>query len=387
MQKCVHFFFIFFVSLVIFWSCRTLPKEAEEGGKAEKTDEILLLFAGDVMAHKPNYSMKDFKAIWEDVKPIIEKADLAFANIEAPVDDDLDFSTYPNFNMKNAYAAEIVNAGFDVFLLVNNHTNDQGLDGMKATDEWSKNLSKKTAESENPLYFSGLKEKKDDEFSYCIIKKRDWTILFLAITEILNRNDYKNLMNYVPYTKKGRADFLEYAKKMRAENECDLFIVSIHTDEEEYKNEVFDVRKKYYYELLDGGVDVLWTNHPHIIREREIVKDEQGKLKKVIMYGNGNTISGQRWSPDFKNPENPRDKTGDGLMLEVVFEKKLDENGYESEKNVFIKEATPYFITTYIDEKGNYLIKRLDENFADELEKNGNKKWATYIRKRLEIVK
>ena len=53
----------------------------------EDSNTITLLFAGDIMAHSVNYVISDYPKIWRDVKYIIEPCDLAFANIEAPIDD------------------------------------------------------------------------------------------------------------------------------------------------------------------------------------------------------------------------------------------------------------------------------------------------------------
>ena len=160
-------------------------------------------------------------------------------------------------------------------------------------------------------------------------------------------------------------------------------MLSVHTDETEYVPGVAEKRRNYYYTLLESGVDVIWANHPHIIREREIIGNERtGNLEKLIMYGNGNTISGQRWQPELDNPLNDRENTGDGLLFEVTFSRK---HGTESEKNVIIKETTPCYITTYINTNWEFIIKNLDSDFVDYLKNAGRHKWASYIEKRIEI--
>ena len=140
--------------MLLFFSCGTTSIEAESQTElieediieepqesvtplspapVEDSDTITLLFAGDIMAHSVNYVISDYPKIWRDVKYIIEPCDLAFANIEAPIDDTRKPHTYPNFNMPQAYVEAAVDAGFDVFSLCNNHTNDQGLNGIKET--------------------------------------------------------------------------------------------------------------------------------------------------------------------------------------------------------------------------------------------------------------
>ena len=285
--------------------------------------------------------------IWESISGTVQSADLAFANIEAPVSKDLPYSSFPNFNMHPEYPEAAVSAGFNVFSLVNNHTNDQGLEGMRATAKWAETVHTQTQNAENgrTVYFSGLKKTPEEKFSSCIIKKDGWTVLFLAVTEILNRPDFKTYMNYVPYTQKGRESLTAFVSALRKENPCDIFVLSVHTDETEYVPGVAEKRRNYYYTLLESGVDVIWANHPHIIREREIIGNERtGNLEKLIMYGNGNTISGQRWQPELDNPLNDRENTGDGLLFEVTFSRK---HGTESEKNVIIKETNPCYISPH----------------------------------------
>lgn len=381
MRNFVLLFFAFLPLLFAVTGCSTVSKQTPP----EKEDTITLLFAGDVMAHKPNFNMRGYNKIWESISGTVQSADLAFANIEAPVSKDLPYSSFPNFNMHPEYPEAAVSAGFNVFSLVNNHTNDQGLEGMRATAKWAETVHTQTQNAENgrTVYFSGLKKSPEEKFSSCIIEKDGWTILFLAVTEILNRPDFKTYMNYVPYTQKGRESLTAFVSALRKENPCDIFVLSVHTDETEYVPGVAEKRRNYYYTLLESGVDVIWANHPHIIREREIIGNERtGNLEKLIMYGNGNTISGQRWQPELDNPLNDRENTGDGLLFEVTFSRK---HGTESEKNVIIKETNPCYITTYINTNWEFIIKNLDSDFVDYLKNAGRHKWASYIEKRIEI--
>lgn len=380
-----------------------------------KESTITLLFAGDVMAHRPNYQMQDYNKIWEGVKGVIKSADLSFCNIEAPVCDEIPYSTYPNFNMHSDYTKYVIDAGFNVFSLCNNHTNDQGLAGIESTMKWAEECSTLNAagiKNNNELYFSGL-HKKSEQFSYCLIKKNGWKILFVAAVEILNRPDYASLMNYYPYNNSGREQFTAYVKKLREKNPCDIFVVSIHCDDAEYVEEVTARRANYYRQLLASGVDVIWGNHPHIIRERSLVSDSTGVLRKVIMYGCGNTISAQRTDPQFNSPNNARDRTGDGIFFEVTYSKNIltesDNDGTQETNNTpiknngeyeannisenastisekpFIKKTVAHYITTYKSPAG-YVIKPLNNEFVKELEKTGDNKWVQYIKERIKIV-
>ena len=370
-------FITLFSLCVLFISCASTPKNDYK----ENSDEITLIFAGDVMAHSPNYNMKDYDLIWDGIREIVTAADLSFANIEAPVDTTKDPQNYPYFNMPSAYVQSTINAGFDVFSLCNNHSNDQGLEGIKQTIKTTEELTKTAEEKGNKIYFSGLKEKETDEYSFNIIQSGKWKILFLPMTEILNRPLASKYINSIVPDSSKRFEFINYCKKLREKNECDLFILSWHANETEYIRTVTDTQEDFYNQLLEAGVDIIWANHAHIIKDRKIILNTKTNAVKIIMYANGNTISAQRTKPNLtsKNPIDERDNTGDGLLYKVTLVKD------KINKSVTIKKAEPVFITTYISPEKNYLIKIMNDDFINELLENDQYKWAEYIRRRIKI--
>ena len=357
----------------------------------EKTSFLTITFAGDIMAHTPNHKISSYNKIWKDVKEYIEPSDLAFGNIESPVDATKEVASYPNFNLPPSYVQAAIDAGFDAFSLANNHSNDQGASGIEQTIISCQNLEKKNAANGKKVYFSGLRKTKEDSYSYNIIKKEDWTILFLPVTEILNY-PYKNqCINFVGHTEKERKEFIEFCRKLRKDNPCDLFIISMHANEPEYTRNITKKQKEYYHELLEI-CDVVWANHAHIIKDREIIYNEKSGRHKLIMYANGNTISAQRTRPelDSKNPIGERDNTGDGLLYLVTFSKSgkkcYNENG-ECEEGVKIASTQPIFITTYINTAWEFVIKPLNQEFVDYLQEAGRSDWKQYIERRIKINK
>ena len=355
---------------------------AETDDKDESNDEIKLLFAGDIMAHTNNYHISSFDKIWRDVKYLIDGNDLVFANIEAPVDTTKPVSSYPNFNMPQNYVQAAVDAGFNVFSLCNNHSNDQYLDGIKETLKTVDRICELAAKNANPrsLYFSGLKYSKESEFSYNIIEKSGWKILFLPMTELLNRPDFSEYINYIKTDDASRNEFIDYVKKLREKNPCTIFILSFHTAEPEYTRNITSRQEKFYKELIKNGVDIIWANHAHIIKNRKIIVDTETNCDKLIMYANGNTISGQRRNPDLtsKNPNGERDNTGDGLFYKVTLKK--DNNG-----SVKIKKCEPIFITTYINTANEFVLKPLNQDFVNYLYSVPRTNWAKYIERRINI--
>ncbi len=335
------------------------------------------------MAHSVNYYITSYDKIYRDVKYMITDADLALANIEAPIDTTKSASSYPNFNMTQKYVQAAVDAGFDVFSLCNNHSNDQYKNGILETIKTTEAITQNTLEfSGNKVYFSGLKASPEAALTYNYFTCNDWKIPFLPITELLNRPDASDYINYIKPDEESRNAFIEYVKKLRSENPCDLFIISLHTSEPEYTRNVTEKQDLYYKSLLEAGADVVWANHAHIIKDRKIIVDSNSGRQKLIMYANGNTISGQRTKPELtsKNPNGERDNTGDGLFYKVTFHK-------EKDGSIKIKKCEPQFITTYINTANEYVIKPLNQDFVDYLYDVPRTNWAKYIERRIKINK
>ncbi|MBO4321142.1 MAG: CapA family protein [Treponema sp.] len=340
-------------------------------------DSLLVTFAGDLMAHKPNWDRGHYDEIYEDIKDKLLDCPLVFANLETPVCDSRPYSTFPNFNVHHEYVEAAIDAGFNVFSLTNNHTNDQFLEGINSTREWFLEKEAETKETQRPVYAAGLKTKPEDPLTYRIIKQDDWTILFVSITEILNSNSYSGYIDYIPPTKAKRQAFIQEIKKLHDDNPHDIFVLSIHCCDPEYIFKVTDSQRNYYLELLDAGVDILWGNHPHVSKIWELVPDEDNVPRKLIFYSMGNSISAQRTNPSFSAPDTNRDYTGEGYMTQVRF---VRENG-----SVRIALIDPVILTTYINTYNRYQIKVLNDEFISSL-KTSHPVWSKYLQERKNLM-
>lgn len=387
---------VFFVIGCCFFSCTTnkgtttatydATAEFEDGTPivaADKylddRDTILLTFAGDIMAHRTNYLMKNYDDIYSDISPLLKESKLTFANLEAPVDDALPFSTFPKFNMNHSYPDAAINAGINVFSLANNHSTDQGLEGINATRTYFAQKMALTAGTDRPVYASGIKQTKNGPLTYQLIREGNWRILFVAVTEISNEKPNLEYVDYIKPTEKKRAEFIQTIQKMRAENQCDLFILSIHCSDPEYMQTIDAKQRSFYYQLLDAGVDIVWANHPHVAKNWEVIGTKDLKVpQKMVFYALGNTISGQRREPSFTEASHPRDYTGDGFIIQVRIERTVD--------GMRIVWVNPVLITTYITPTWNFVIKKLNDDFISQLNDDGLTTWATYLEERKKLM-
>ncbi|UTC65499.1 CapA family protein [Treponema sp. OMZ 788] len=371
MKKNLKFYYFLFASAVILFSCASMSKDVPN---TESTvSEIILSFSGDIMAHDVNFNMKNYNRIYEDIRDILLNDDLTFGNIETPVCDEKPLSSFPFFNVHSDYLRAAIDGGFDVFSFANNHTNDQGIKGIDGTIKSFNSLKEEYKNKE--LFSSGLKNKEDEDFKPLLIEKKDWKILFLSVTEHINSHDKsKNRLYYSAPSKTGRKKLISAIKKMKEENPCDIFILSLHLSEEEYGLKVLESKKTWFKALADAGVDIVWAHHPHVLQDWEFTDTESNK-KAFFMYSMGNFISGQRWKVNYADPAYYREYTGDSIIMQLKL-KKID--GILQNET----EANPVLITNY-NEKNAPVIKRFTQEWAETL----SEKERVYYLKRLELMK
>ena len=331
-----------------------------------------LTFTGDLMAHTSNFRMDDYTLIYRDIEYITRNDDLTFTNLEVPVVADQPYENYPNFNIQPPYAEAAISAGFDVFSLANNHTNDQFAKGIASTYDYFTGL-----EADGTVTAAcGLKPEGTTDISYRLIEKNGFKVLFVAVTEILNTFIDRERIDYIDPGTEGKAAFITFCRELREAHPCNLFILSMHVCEPEYVRTVTQARKDYFHDLLDAGVDIIWANHPHVTQEWEVITDESGEPSKLIMYSMGNLISGQRYYYNYASPGADREYTGDSLIMKVSAVKRDD-------GSVFLEFVQPLFITTQIDSESNFIIKRYTQSFLEGLSEKDN----AYFTKRLELIK
>ena len=345
--------------------------------KVEKNipKEITLTFTGDLMAHTNVTRMKDFSIIYEDILHIMKNDDLTFTNLETPVVNNLDYENFPNFNVKNPFPLAAINAGIEVFSLTNNHTNDQGLEGIKSTRKFFEDYNNSQIDESKKIYFAGIKEKSGEDFTYQVIEKNGFKIIFMAFTEIFNTPNYRSWFDTQGTTDENRKNLYKKITELKKQHSADIFVLSVHCEEPEYVRTVTKKRKDFYHNLLDAGVDILWANHPHVTQEWEVVKSDKTPYKtKYIMYSVGNFVSGQRYRRNYQDPESAREYTGDSFLFQIKFVK--------NNKIIYSDTINPILITNHTDIYGNTFIKVLNQDFIDGLKTQDKK----YYQKRLELM-
>ncbi len=120
------------------------PEERREE-RVEELDadpiKLTLSFSGDLLMHAPVYLRAqalaggegyDFAPLFAEIRPYVEKPDLAFCHIETPMTPAAPAS-YPVFNTPPSLADGIAKTGWDACSTASNHTLDQGEAGVAET--------------------------------------------------------------------------------------------------------------------------------------------------------------------------------------------------------------------------------------------------------------
>ena len=110
--------------------------------------ELVLVLGGDVIYDAPiEYVVRtrgadpnvaeSYRDLFEDMRPLLTRADVAIANLETPVGPRLrsrsDEHDVPTFAAPTAFLGALHEAGVDVVTVANNHAYDQGALGLRAT--------------------------------------------------------------------------------------------------------------------------------------------------------------------------------------------------------------------------------------------------------------
>lgn len=353
--SCTHVCAFFLIASLL--SCASTPKiQTVEDSDQTANAPLVLTFAGDIMAHSVNFNMRDYDSIYRDTRERLLKDDISFGNFETPVDDSRPLSTWPRFNVHKNYLTAAIRGGFDAFSLANNHSNDQGEKGIAATRSAFAKIADDKAFT-GRVVTSGLKSARGQSLKPVIIEKRGWRVLFLAVTEILNSFDgSREFVYYVAPTETSRAAFLADIARMRAENPCDVFVLSIHSNEPEYVREASADKRRWFYALAQAGADVVWGNHPHVVQPWETVQVPERGRNALLLYSMGNFISGQRFEINKANPGSSREYTGDSALIQATF---LDRGTSVS------VEAFP--VTNYTDPTEGVVVKSFTGAFVDTL--------------------
>ncbi len=259
--------------------------------------EVSVVAAGDNLIHTCVYKtaskyaadgiVYDFHYCYQNIANRIAAADLAFVNQETLIcDGKLELSgSNLNFNSPVELGYNLVDIGFDVFNMANNHVLDKGTEGIEYTlDYWDK-----IQEANRNVVVLGTYRNEKDMNNYRITEKEGLKIGWLGYTDHTNGyvlpEDTELIIPYMADEELMRSQVQELAEQ------TDCVVVSMHWGEED-THEIEDSVKEISQKLVDWGADVIIGTGPHTLQSMEYLTRADG-TQGFVFYSLGNFISGQ----------------------------------------------------------------------------------------------
>ena len=271
--------------------------------RAQET--LSLLFAGDAMGHEPQFQWAynpqtdtyNYEPNFRYVRPYIVKSDMAIVNLEVTLGGK-PYSGYPTFSTPDSYKDALVDCGFDVITLANNHILDRGKRGMERTLD-------KVADCPN---VGAYRDSLDRANRYpLILELQGLRIALFNVTYGCNGflPVKPNIVNFID-TAQIAADL----RSLEGKN-VDMKIMSIHWGDE-YVTKAIPKQRELARWLAEQGFDLIIGGHPHVVEDAEYltvtrVRDnKEVQVQVPVLYSLGNLISNQR-----------RLNTNGGIMVRI----------------------------------------------------------------------
>lgn len=293
LKKSVYVVFLIFIATIIgivTISLNQSEKNVEKGkgdvntpasNSVDETKEkrMSLIAVGDVLIHESVYKdallsngTYDFHKMFTEVEPIIKKYDLKFCNQESTIGGSaLGISGYPSFNSPDEIGDEVVNLGFNLISLANNHALDKGEDAIKYSNSYWKTKS---------VITSGTYSNMNERDTINVYEKNGIKYAFLAYTTISNRTPNNEYILNMYSASRAKKDIESIKGKV------DVIIVSMHWGVEDTNTPTESQRQIAEY-LSSLGVNLIIGHHPHVVQTVEYVNDT------LVIYSLGNFISNQ----------------------------------------------------------------------------------------------
>lgn len=265
-------------------ACSNKKEEKEEQVIEEPVPQeysFSMIMAGDSLIHSAVYddayngTTYDFKKMLTSIKLIIQKYDLAFVNQETILGGkNLGYSSYPRFNSPEQIGDALIDTGFDIFNLANNHTLDKGEAGM---------LNSLSYWSTKDVITVGMNSSFEERDTIPIYEKNGITYAILGYTTVTNglrvptgKEYYLNIYD----SEKVASDIAKVRDKV------DVVMVSMHYGTEYTHTPTLEQTEIANY-LAGLDVDIVIGHHPHVIQPITYIDDT------LVIYSLGNFLSGQ----------------------------------------------------------------------------------------------
>ena len=251
--------------------------------------EITLMFTGDLMCQPSqqtaafNGRTYNFEPTFKYVKNIFDNADFVVGNLETLISKSLRLSkdmqrlqSKPFLNGPEAYLDALEYAGFDAFIMANNHGCDGGELGITETLD---------ALDEREIPHTGL-FRDSSEKRYLILEQNGIKVGILSYATYFNKKekflseDKRESMINRTTQAKINAD----VKALKAEGAD--FIIAYNHCGTEYSQEPAARQETYGIMFAIAGVNYIIGSHPHVLQPFDLIRFNDLKVPYIYSMGN-----------------------------------------------------------------------------------------------------
>jgi poly-gamma-glutamate capsule biosynthesis protein CapA/YwtB (metallophosphatase superfamily) len=281
----------------------------------EESDTLCIIGTGDIMLGT-NYPSKSYLPPGGDCSPllqpvhhVLQSGDLLFGNLEGVFCSEggtpkrcKDTTRCYVFRMPDRFARCLLDAGYDLLSVANNHVNDFGAEGRAATATLLDSLG---------FAYAGFVT-----HPWTLFEKEGTTYGFAAFAPNRGTMDLKNYARAAEITR-------------MLDSVADVVIISFHggaegkdhqhvvRGDEEYLGYNRGSVYRFAHRVVDAGADVVFGHGPHVTRAIELYND------RLICYSLGNFATYRRFNLRGPNGIAPiikvyTDRNGVFLKGEVV---------------------------------------------------------------------
>lgn len=262
---------------------------------------ISLSAGGDLMPYKSINSVTCGQ-LWEDAGNWFFDADIVTANLETPIDRNKPVSPVPEVMLNDMYfngdAAmfDIFSGngkykGYDLLSVANNHSLDQGAEGLIQTMEFL---------DEKGIAWCGAARPDKGEYGPTIIERKDIKLAFIGATFSLNAVTIpignEEIVNLLPLNRESPNIQLLIKQAEEARTKAvDLIVLMLHIGPayQAYPGQI--IMENMHTIVAQTGADLVLGGHPHNAQPAEIfnytLSHTSEKKQALIVYSQADFIA------------------------------------------------------------------------------------------------
>lgn len=306
-----------------------VPKAETSKTVIKKPEPLKILFGGDIFLDRSIRRTIEENSVdypWVNIETFLKSYKYKVANLEGPVWNREKRAPNGSFSFafQEDYVQKLKDLGFTALSLANNHTLNEGEEGLVNSREFLEKIG--IAYFGDPL--------NAPEYSFWVTEWEGKRLAFVGEHDLVPNN---------------QKAILQKVTELKTEG---YFVVVYPHWGPEYDLDIPAVEQERAHALVDAGADLIIGAHPHVVQPIEIYKD------KVIFYSLGNFLFDQYFSYD----------TLHGLLVEAIFE----DVGIKFVLHPTAQDKTTFQISLANTEQRQKMLDRLAETsvIADNLKQS-----------------